>query len=147
MDLPIYHISRIIEESGEKVQDGSHIIYVNGSYRNTEEEIGRLMHDFSCEAAEEMLNPMLADHVSYYKETKGGLKKMSKLVEDFAKEWGQEMAQEMAEGMAQKMAQETTKKTVVRMLEDGKLSLEDIVRYSNLSMESVKELQNALITK
>ncbi len=52
----------------------------------------RLMDDFNCEDADEMLNPALSEHVRYYKETKGGLKKMSRLVE----EYGQMMAEEAA---------------------------------------------------
>ncbi len=163
--LPLYHIDRTIQETGKNFTDGSHIIYVNGSYRNNEEELGRLMHDFSCENAEDMLNPLLAGHVNYYKETKGGLKKMSKLVEDFAKEWGQEMAQEMAQEIAQKIAQdmaqnmaqdmaqnmaqdmakETAKETASRLLKRGKLSLEEIAEDSNLPLEVVRELHESLI--
>lgn len=32
--LPLYHINRVIEETGVCFNDGSHIIYVNGSYKN-----------------------------------------------------------------------------------------------------------------
>ena len=30
--LPLYHIERTIQETGKLFKDGSHIIYVNGSY-------------------------------------------------------------------------------------------------------------------
>ena len=45
--LPIYHIDRVIKETGEVFQDESHIIYVNSQMRN-ETALGKLMHDFSC---------------------------------------------------------------------------------------------------
>ena len=43
--LPIYHIDRIIKESGDSFGDGSHIIYVNGSIKG-EDALGKLMEDF-----------------------------------------------------------------------------------------------------
>ena len=53
--LPIYHIDRVIKETGEVFQDESHIIYVNSQMRN-ETALGKLMHDFSCKGADEMKN-------------------------------------------------------------------------------------------
>ena len=44
-DKPIYHMNRVIEETGESFGDGSHIIYVNGAYRD-DTPLGKLMHDF-----------------------------------------------------------------------------------------------------
>ena len=44
---PLYRIERCFLETGESFDDGSHILYVNGAYRD-ESPIGRLMHDFSC---------------------------------------------------------------------------------------------------
>ena len=52
--LPLYHINRVIEETGENAEDGSHIIYVNGSYRG-DDPVGQLMHDFSCGDSEKIV--------------------------------------------------------------------------------------------
>ena len=46
---PLYKIERYISGSNKKFDDGSHILYVNGAYRD-ETPIGKLMHDFSCTA-------------------------------------------------------------------------------------------------
>lgn len=46
-NLSIYHIDRTIHETGKSFGDGSHIIYVNGTYRG-EDALGKLMHDFFC---------------------------------------------------------------------------------------------------
>ena len=43
--LPLYHIDRMVEETGKPFSDGSHIIYVNGEYRG-EDPLGVLMKDF-----------------------------------------------------------------------------------------------------
>lgn len=44
----LYHVNRMIEETGTYFGDGSHIIYVNGSYKDDNDPVGRLMHDFRC---------------------------------------------------------------------------------------------------
>ena len=50
---PIYHINRIIEETGKAFDDGAHIIYVNGEYQD-DSPLGLLMHDFSCKNPADM---------------------------------------------------------------------------------------------
>lgn len=50
----IYHIVRMIKESQKEVRDEQEIIYVNGEYEG-EDEIGRLMHDFRCKEARDVL--------------------------------------------------------------------------------------------
>lgn len=37
-----------IIEAGASFGNGSNIIYVNGSYKNGSDPVGRLMHDFRC---------------------------------------------------------------------------------------------------
>ena len=43
--LPIYHIDRIVQETGEPFGDEAHIIYVNSQIKD-ETELGKLMYDF-----------------------------------------------------------------------------------------------------
>ena len=45
--IPIYTVKRRFEEIDVPFQDGSHIVYVNGSYKG-DDAVGRLMHDFGC---------------------------------------------------------------------------------------------------
>lgn len=45
--IPIYTVKRRFEEIDVPFQDGSHIVYVNGSYKG-DNAVGRLMHDFGC---------------------------------------------------------------------------------------------------
>ena len=69
--LPIYHIDRTIEETGEKFKDEAHIIYVN-SRKQDDTELGRLMHDLHCKSADEVHSPVLAKRVHELKETQKG---------------------------------------------------------------------------
>ena len=63
----LYHVERIIRETGEVFDDGSHIIYVNGEYKGSD-EIGKLIHDFHCTKADDIYNPELANSIRHYKE-------------------------------------------------------------------------------
>ncbi|MBR0258594.1 MAG: hypothetical protein IJQ58_12715, partial [Synergistaceae bacterium] len=54
---PIYIIDRVIEKSGRKFNDGSHIVYVNASHQDLSTELGKLMHDFHCVKPEDMIFP------------------------------------------------------------------------------------------
>ena len=71
-DLPIYHIDRVVKETGKLFKDEAHIIYVNSQIKN-ETKLGRLMHDFSCTNAKDMHNKVLADRVRYFKEDERGV--------------------------------------------------------------------------
>ena len=85
--LPLYHVDRTVcELEHAAFHDGSHIIYVNGQFQNEDHPVGRLMHDFFCTRAEDMLNPLLAEEVRYLKETEGGHEQMSRIFEELQKE-------------------------------------------------------------
>lgn len=79
---PIYTINRHFEEIGDLFDDGSHIIYVNGSYRG-DDDIGKLMHDFACMKSKDMYYSELADGVKHFKEEEGGRKIMCEAVEKY----------------------------------------------------------------
>ena len=73
--LPIYHIDRVVRETGKLFEDEEHIIYVNSQIKD-ETKLGRLMHDFSCTDAKDMYNKVLADRVRYFKEDERGVEIM-----------------------------------------------------------------------
>lgn len=83
--LPIYHIDRIIEETGNPFQDQSHIIYVNSDIRG-DTALGRLMHDFHCQRADEMYSQVLAERVRELKETQEGVDHMCQEMEKIYRE-------------------------------------------------------------
>lgn len=78
--LPIYHIDRVVRETGKLFEDEEHIIYVNSQIKD-ETKLGRLMHDFSCTDAKDMYNKVLADRVRYFKEDQRGVEIMCREME------------------------------------------------------------------
>ena len=80
--LPVYTVDRTVKETGRDFGDGLHIIYANGQYRG-DDDIGRLMRDFSCTSAADMTYNELAERVRYFKETEEGLESMSRTVEEY----------------------------------------------------------------
>ena len=127
---PIYRIDRYISGSGKKFEDGSHIIYVNGEYRD-ETPIGKLMHDFSCTDPNDMYFEELAERVRFFKESKEGVLTMCRAMEDMRNE-------SLKEGRRQGMQKGRTEEknlTVLRMLEIGKYALEEIAAISGLTLE------------
>lgn len=130
--LPRYPVERCFLESGEVFGDGSHILYVNGVYRD-ETPIGKLMHDFSCTDPANMYYDELAERVRFFKEDKEGISIMCKAMEDMRNESLQEGVKEGKK--------EEKRLTVLRMLADGYLALEKIAEYAGLSLEEVKQLQ------
>lgn len=121
---PLYQIERCILETGERFEDGTHILYVNGAYRD-ESPIGKLMHDFSCTNPSDMYYGVLADRVKFFKESKEGIAVMCKSMEDMRN-------QTLKEGMIN---------VAKRMLADGTLTLEKIAEYAGLSLDEVKKLK------
>ena len=128
--LPIYHINRIIEETGESFGDEAHIIYVNSQIKD-ETALGRLMHDFSCTDPDDMSYPVLAQRVRYFKEDMKGGATMCRAMEEMRAEAAEEAAREARHAQSVESAKS--------MLADG-LPYETIARYTNLPIEEIKAL-------
>lgn len=127
--LPLYRIERCILETDELFDDGSHILYVNGAYRD-DTPLGKLMHDFSCTQPSDMNYVIPAERARYFKESKEGVAIMCKAMEDMRN-------QTLKDGMTD---------VAKRMLADGTLSLEKIAEYSGLSIEEVEALEINCVT-
>ena len=82
------------------------------------------MHDFFCTDPDDMHYKQLADKVRYFKENEEGVRTMCATLE--------KMRDETAERTKVQMA--------INMIKDGKLSVEQIAKYSMLAIEKVKEL-------
>ena len=79
--LPVYHINRYVGETGEMFEDGSNIIYVNGTYAG-DDDLGKLLADFMQPDASKINFKELADGVRYFKE-EGGWENMCEAVEKY----------------------------------------------------------------
>ena len=127
----LYSYLRIEEQSGDRLNDGTHIIYVNGATRS-ETEIGMLVHDLLCRDAAKMHFKLLRKRVGQFKNSEEGRRYMCKAMERIK-------GKGKAEGK-----RETMLATAKRMLKDGILALKDIARYSGLSLAQVKKLQASM---
>lgn len=130
-NLPIYHVDRIIRETGEDFGDEAHIIYVNSQIKD-ESQLGRLMHDFSCKNPNDMCFSVLANRVRYFKEDTKGVATMCRAFEEVREE-------SLREGVL-KGAHAKAIESAKRLLTAGKLSYQEIADAMGLSVEEVKAL-------
>lgn len=93
----IYHIDRIVRETQKNFADGTHIIYVNGSYKGEPgNPLNDLIHDFFCENSGDMCHRQLAESIQCFKDNKFGGSNMSSVIREFFKD---ELAECRARGL------------------------------------------------
>ena len=122
-----YSYLRIEEHNGDRLNDGTHIIYVNGATQSAT-EIGELVHDLLCRDAAKMYFDVLKKRVGDFKQTEEGRRTMCKAMEKIK-----------AEGK-----RETMIATAKRLLANGKLVLKEIAQCTGLSLAQVKKLQASM---
>ena len=128
---PIYPVERYVMVGENKVllDDGSHIIHVNGKYMGND-EIGKLMNDFSCTNPDDMNYKALAKKARYYKQYKRGVATMCKIMEDMRNE------------AAREAVRKTTKENARRLLKLGKIRIDEVSDcFPDLPDSDVKELE------
>lgn len=124
---PIYPVERYVTigEDRELFGDGSHILYVNGQYRGND-EVGKLMHDFSCTNPDDMHYEALAKRARYFKQNEKGVTVMSSVLDDIRNE-GELKA---------------TKDDASRLLKLGKVKVDELSEcFPRLSEGDIKELE------
>ena len=137
--LPIYHIERIITETGTPFNDGEHIIYVNSSVRDAKTPLGGLMFDFHSVDPDDMYYGELQERARYYKESAEGGGHMCRIVEELAEEFA---AEALAEEKA--AAKKQTIDSAAAMLKDG-LSADKVAKYTRLTIEEVHDLMKQVV--
>ena len=129
--LSLYHVDRYIKETEETFGDGSHIIYVNGSYKG-DDAIGKLVSDFHQTDSEKMYYSELADGVEHYKETEKGRGNMSEAVEKYAREYAEECV------IVEKIT------SVKNLMNNMKLTLEQALNALGISDKDREQIINQL---
>lgn len=125
-NLPIYHIDRVIRETGEDFGDEAHILYVNSQIRD-ETRLGRLMHDFTCKNPDEMCYPVLANRVRYFKEDTKGVATMCRAFEEVREE-------SLREG-----ERKNALRNALAMLADG-VPCDKVAQYTGLTLAEVEAI-------
>ena len=121
---PLYLIERRYEDNNEFFEDGEHIIYVNGTNKDSSMELGKLMHDFSCSEPDDMNYKVLAERARYLKKTKKGMDTMGWSIAEIKQEATDERNEEIA----------------MNLIKLGKITLEDIAEETDLPVEKIREL-------
>ena len=153
--LPLYTFGRYVNETNEAVNDGSHIIYVNGECRDGSTDLGRLMQDFFEPDPDKMNYPVLARRVKYLKEGAGTRRMNITIQELFAEELaaGREEAREEAliagreagitEGITAGREQ-AEGSFITNMLKAGKLAFKEIAQYAGVPIARVRTIAETL---
>ena len=131
---PIYHIRRKIEEIDENFNDGTHIIYVNGANRD-DTSLGRLMQDFFCVSPYEINHKILADRMSYLKESEEGVRIMTSI----EKEIYEKGIERGIEHGIERGRLNSQNDIALKMLKDN-MPIEVVAKYSELSVESITQI-------
>ena len=127
--LQLYTIDRIISETGKPFGDGSHIVYVNGAHRDSATALGKLVEDLFRKDMNDTYNyDVIGERVKYVKGVVKEVRKVSGIVEEYAK------------ARAEKEAKKQQKSIAQRMLDAGKLALTEIAEYTGLSVSTVRRM-------
>lgn len=137
--LPIYTTGTFIKETGEIVDDGRHVTYLNAPMlmKNPATELGRLMCDLWCADPRKMYHRELADVVKYYKEGKGGEMELTGFMADLVA---------YKEAKAEARAKFGTLKQVLEnMMSLHKYSADKAMDEMGLNSEDRQELKKLLL--
>ena len=84
-NLPLYHINRVVRETGKIVSNGFEEVYVNTKIKN-DSEVSELMEVFASDNIYNSKFPKTSEMKHRYKETEGGLDVMCEIMERITSE-------------------------------------------------------------
>ena len=125
----VYHIDRVVRETGEVQDNGLQEIYVNTKIDDGT-DIAELMHIFTDGDAYNFEKfPNVSKRKKQFKESKGGNEDMCDLVENYAKERAEAAAKEAAEKATKEATEKATKEATEKAICSAKKLFENGVSY------------------
>ena len=115
----VYHVERIIKETGDKVYNGTQEIYINAEI-NDDSDIARLMKVFVEDAYYDDKFPAISERKRIFKTTEKGVNEMCEVIE-------RNRAEARAEGRYE---------IVADMLRDG-MNIDTVARIAKMTAEQV----------
>ncbi|OON84653.1 hypothetical protein BXO88_16180, partial [Oribacterium sp. C9] len=147
----IYHVNKVIAETGQIVEDGTGYVYVNTAVDDGT-DISSLMSCFTKKEFNNPKFPRLSKEVKYLKTTEGGLNSMCtvmKYYEDIAEQRGRSeghsegLAEGLTKGRSEGLA-EGKRLSYFEMVQDGDMSVKKAAQKTNLTEEEfLKEMKLA----
>ena len=141
----VYHIDRVVRETGEVQDNGLQEIYVNTKIDDGTDS-AELMHIFTDGDAYNFEKfPNVSKRKKQFKESKGGNEEMCDLVENYAKERAEAAAKEAAEKATKEATEKATKEATEKAICSAKKLFENGVSYdivrASITTISDKDLQ------
>lgn len=132
--LSVYSFRR--DKTWSQLGDGASIIYVNGQYRDTDTELGRLISDFQCPDPKKMHSELLAKRIAELKSNGEEVTSMCNIMEEYA---------------AEKAAEESKKNvfaakldTLKQLMQNLKLPAEEVLAAMGVAVEERQKYIAAL---
>ena len=99
----VYHIDRVVRETGQIVDNGLQEIYVNTKIDDGT-EVAELMHIFTVKDAYDFEKfPKISERKKQFKESEGGQGEVCELVENYARQCAEKAAKEAAKDNARRL--------------------------------------------
>jgi predicted transposase/invertase (TIGR01784 family) len=127
----IYHVNRVIEETGSIVDNGIHEIYVNTAI-NDGSDIAELMQYFRKSVGEHENFMKLCKRVKYFKELQEGVASMCQVMEEYAKK------------VSDEKLKENDIQTAINLLKNGASVSLIVNSIPTLTQEYVEELSRKI---
>ena len=136
--LPIYHVDRVIRETGEVINNGFEEVYVNSVVDNGS-DVSQLMKVFT---EGDCYNDKFSKTSSIkrrYKETEGGIREMSGLIEQLKLEWISE-GEKRGEKIGEERGEEKGKINIAQSMKKKGFDINIIMELTGLSRDKIVSL-------
>ena len=121
---PLYHIDRVIRETGKAVDNGFEEVYVNAEI-DDDSDVARLMNVFNTDTAyDDVKFPVTSAYKRRYKTTEEGVREMCEVIE-------RNRAEGRAEGLIEGKAE-----LITNMLKN-QMKPEQIAKIANMTVEQI----------
>lgn len=136
--LPLYHVDRVIRETCEIINNGFEEVYVNSVVDNGS-DVSQLMKVFTEGDCYNDKFPKTSSIKRRYKETEGGIREMSGLIEQLKLEWISE-GEKRGEKIGEERGEEKGKINIAQSMKKRGFDINLIMELTGLSRDKIVSL-------
>ena len=137
-ELPLYHVDRVIRETGEVINNGFEEVYVNSVVDNGS-DVSQLMKVFTEGDCYNDKFPKTSSIKRRYKKTEGGIREMSGLIEQLKLEWISE-GEKRGEKIGEERGEEKGKINIAQSMKKKGFNINIIMELTGLSRDKIVSL-------